>query len=37
MSECESLLCGVSGVSNGVIYINGLKFNNVYYFDEIEN
>jgi hypothetical protein len=36
MSKCDSLLCGVSGVSNGTIYINGLKFKDVYYFDEIE-
>ena len=35
MSKCTSLLCGVSGVSNGTIYINGLKFEDVYYFDEI--
>jgi hypothetical protein len=35
MSKCDSLLCGVSGVSNATIYINGLKFKDVYYFDEI--
>lgn len=35
MSNCDSLLCGISGVSNGTIYINGLKFKDVYYFDEI--
>lgn len=35
MSNCESLLCGISGVSNNSIYFNGLNYNNVYYFDEI--
>jgi hypothetical protein len=35
MSKCHSLLCGISGVSNGAIYLNGLKYENVYYFDEI--
>jgi hypothetical protein len=35
MSKCDSLLCGISGVSNATTYINGLKFNNVFYFDEI--
>lgn len=36
LSKCHSLLCGISGVSNSVTFINGLKFENVYYFDEIE-
>lgn len=35
MSKCVSLLCGISGVSNATIYMNGLKYDNVYYFDEI--
>jgi len=35
LSKCDSLLCGISGVSNGATYINGLKYNNVFYFDEI--
>jgi hypothetical protein len=36
MSKCNSLLCGISGVSNGAIYFNGLNYENVYYFDEVE-
>lgn len=35
MSLCDSLLCGISGVSNNSIYFNGLNYDNVYYFDEI--
>jgi hypothetical protein len=35
MSNCDSLICGISGVSNNSIYFNGLNYNNVYYFDEI--
>lgn len=35
MSKCASLLCGISGVSNATIYMNGLKYENVYYFDEL--
>lgn len=35
MSMCDSLLCGISGVSNGAIYFNSLQYKNVYYFDEI--
>lgn len=35
MSKCTSLLCGISGVSNATTYINGLKYENVFYFDEI--
>lgn len=35
LANCNSFLCGISGVSNAVGYINGLKFENVYYFDEI--
>jgi hypothetical protein len=35
MSKCESLVCGISGVSNGAIFINGNKYNQVYYFDDI--
>jgi hypothetical protein len=36
LSKCNSLLCGISGVSNSVTFINGLKFDEVYYFDEID-
>jgi hypothetical protein len=36
LSKCNSLICGISGVSNGAIYFNGLDFENVYYFDEID-
>lgn len=35
MSKCDSLVCGISGVSTGAIFINGNKYNQVYYFDEI--
>lgn len=35
LSKCHSLLCGISGVSNGAIYMNGLNYDNVFYFDEI--
>jgi len=35
MSKCDSLICGISGVSNLAIYFNGLNYNDVYYFDEI--
>jgi hypothetical protein len=35
LSKCDSLLCGISGVSYGAIFFNGNKYNNVYYFDEI--
>jgi hypothetical protein len=35
MSMCDSLLCGISGVSNGAIYFNNLNYSDVYYFDEI--
>jgi len=36
MSKCDSLMCGISNVSNGALYMNGRKYNNLYYFDEIE-
>ena len=35
LSKCDSLVCGISGVSYGAIFFNGNKYNNVYYFDEI--
>ena len=35
LSKCESLLCGISGVSYGAIFFNGNKYSNVYYFDEV--
>ena len=35
LAECNTLICGISSVSNTAIYINGLKYNEVYYFDEI--
>ncbi len=35
LSKCDSLLTGISGVTYGSIFFNGLKYNDVYYFDEI--
>jgi hypothetical protein len=35
LSKCNSLLCGVSGVTYGSILFNGNKYENVYYFDEV--
>lgn len=35
LSKCESLICGISGVSYGAIFFNGNKYSDVYYFDEI--
>jgi hypothetical protein len=35
LSRCNSLLCSVSGVSNISTYFNNLKYNDVFYFDEL--
>jgi hypothetical protein len=35
LSYCDSLLTGISGVTYGSIIFNGLKYENVFYFDEI--
>jgi len=35
LSKCDSFICGISSVSHAVIFINGLKYKEVYYFDEI--
>ena len=35
LSKCDSLLCGISGVSNGAMFFNGLNYKNVFYFDEL--
>lgn len=37
LSYCNSLLTGISGVTYGSIIFNGLKYENVFYFDEIKN
>ncbi len=36
LSKCNSLLTAISGVTYGSIFFNGLKYNDVYYFDEIK-
>jgi hypothetical protein len=36
LSNCNSLLTAISGVTYGSIILNGLKYENVYYFDEIK-
>jgi len=35
LSKCDSLLTGISGVTYGSIFFNGLEYTDVYYFDEI--
>jgi len=35
LSKCDSLLAGISGVTYGSIFFNGLEYTDVYYFDEI--
>lgn len=36
MSMCDSLVSSISGVTYGSIIFNGLKYSDVYYFDEIK-
>jgi hypothetical protein len=35
LSKCHSLLTGISGVTYGSIFFNGLEYDDVYYFDEV--
>jgi len=35
LAKCDSLLAGISGVTYGSIFFNGLEYTDVYYFDEI--
>jgi hypothetical protein len=35
LSLCDSIICSISNVSYGSIIFNNLKYNNIYYFDEI--
>ena len=37
MSKCNSLLCYISGVASMTTYFNGLKYDKIYYFNNVKN